>query len=207
MPDIKMVVGLGNPGDEYAKTRHNAGFRVIDSLGEFLKRDKDADVSKLGTLADVRRKKFGGLVGEGEFGNKKLIFLKPMEFMNNSGQAVATAAGFYKLPPSDLLVISDDLALEPGIIRLRAKGSSGGHNGLADIIEKLGTEQFARLRIGIGKNEFEPAEAYVLKRPSDQQKAQLDAGVEKACEAAVWWIKNGIESAMNRFNEKIETEK
>jgi PTH1 family peptidyl-tRNA hydrolase len=207
MSEMKMVVGLGNPGEEYAKTRHNAGFWVIDSLGEVLKRDKDTDVSKLGTLADVRREKFGGLVGEGESGNKKLIFLKPMEFMNNSGQAVATAVGFYKLAPSDLLVISDDLALDPGVIRLRAKGSSGGHNGLADIIEKLGTEQFARLRIGIGKNEFEPAEAYVLKRPSDQQKAQLDAGVKKACEAAIWWIKNGIESAMNRFNEKIETEK
>jgi PTH1 family peptidyl-tRNA hydrolase len=207
MSEIKMVVGLGNPGDEHAKTRHNAGFWVIDSLGEFLKRDKDADVSKLGTLTDVRRKKFGGLVGEGEFGNKKLIFLKPMEFMNNSGQAVATAVGFYKVALSHLLVISDDLALEPGVIRLRAKGSSGGHNGLADIIEKLGTENFSRLRIGIGKNEFELAEVYVLKRPTDEQKPQLKSGVKKACEAAVWWIKNGIESAMNRFNEKIEAEK
>ena len=161
----------------------------------------------LGTLTDVRKKKFGGLVGEGEFGNKKLIFLKPMEFMNNSGQAVATAVGFYKLAASDLLVISDDLALEPGVIRLRAKGSSGGHNGLADIIEKLGTENFSRLRIGIGKNEREPSEVYVLKRPSEEQKPQLEAGVKKACEAAVWWIKYGIESAMNRFNEKIEAEK
>jgi len=202
-----MVVGLGNPGEEYAKTRHNAGFWVIDSLGQALKRDKEADVSKLGTLADVRRKKFGGLVGEGEFENKKLIFLKPMEFMNNSGQAVATAVGFYKLAPSDLLVISDDLALDPGIIRLRAKGSSGGHNGLADIIEKLGTEEFNRLRIGIGKNEREPSEVYVLQRPTKEQQMQLEAGVKKACEAAVWWIKNGIESAMNRFNEKIEAEK
>jgi PTH1 family peptidyl-tRNA hydrolase len=207
MSEIKMVVGLGNPGDEYAKTRHNAGFWVIDSLGEFLQRDKDADVSKLGTLTDVRRKKFGGLVGEGEFAAKKLIFLKPLEFMNNSGQAVATAVGFYKLAPGDLLIISDDLALEPGVIRLRAKGSSGGHNGLSDIIEKLGTENFSRLRIGIGKNQFEPAEVYVLKRPSDQQKPQLEAGVKKGCEAAVCWVKNGIESAMNRFNEKIEAEK
>jgi PTH1 family peptidyl-tRNA hydrolase len=207
MSEIKMVVGLGNPGDEYAKTRHNAGFWVIDSLGDVLKRDKDADISKLGTLTDVRRKKFGGLVGEGEFADKKLIFLKPLEFMNNSGQAVATAVGFYKLSPSDLLVISDDLALDPGVIRLRAKGSSGGHNGLTDIIEKLGTENFSRLRIGIGKNEFEPAEVYVLKRPTDEQKTQLDTGVKKACEAVVWWIKNGIESAMNRYNEKIEAEK
>jgi PTH1 family peptidyl-tRNA hydrolase len=207
MSEIKMVVGLGNPGDEYAKTRHNAGFWVIDSLGEFLKCDKDADVSKLGTLTDVRRKKFGGLVGEGEFGNEKLIFLKPMEFMNRSGQAVATAVGFYKLALSDLLVISDDLAIEPGVIRLRAKGSSGGHNGLTDIIEKLGTEEFNRLRIGIGKNEREPSEVYVLQRPTKEQQIQLEAGVKKACEAAVWWIKYGIESAMNRFNEKIEAEK
>ncbi len=207
MSEIKMVVGLGNPGDEYARTRHNAGFWVIDSLGECLKCDKDVDVSKLGTLTDVRRKKFGGLVGEGEFENKKLIFLKPMEFMNRSGQAVATAVGFYKLELSDLLVISDDLALEPGVIRLRAKGSSGGHNGLADIIEKLGTEEFNRLRIGIGKNEREPSEVYVLERPTDEQQMQLETGVKKACEAVIWWIKNGIESAMNRFNEKIEAEK
>jgi len=207
MSEIKMVVGLGNPGEEYAKTRHNAGFWVIDSVGDFLKRDRDCDIAKLGTLTDVRRKKFGGLIGEGEFANKKLIFLKPMEFMNNSGQAVAAAVNFYKLSPDDLLVISDDLALEPGVIRLRAKGSSGGHNGLADIIEKLGTENFSRLRIGIGKNEFEPSEVYVLKKPTGEQQVKLEAAVKKACEAVIWWIKNGIESAMNRFNEKIEAEK
>ena len=121
MSEIKMVVGLGNPGEEYARTRHNAGFWVIDSLAEALKHDKDADVSMLGTLVDVRRKKFGALVGEGEFGNKKLIFVKPMEFMNNSGQVVATAVGFYKLAISDLLIVSDDLALEPGVIRLQGE--------------------------------------------------------------------------------------
>lgn len=207
MSEIRMVVGLGNPGEEYADMRHNAGFWVIDSLDEFLIHNKDADVSKLGTLTDVRKKKFGGLAGEGEFGNRKLIFLKPMEFMNNSGQAVATAVGFYKLALRDLLVISDDLALEPGVIRLRAKGSSGGHNGLADIIKKLGTEDFSRLRIGIGKNECEPSEVYVLKRPTGEQQVQLDAGVKRACEAVVWWIKYGIESAMNRFNEKTEEER
>ena len=207
MSEIKMVVGLGNPGQEYEQTRHNAGFWVIDSLAEVLNRDKDACLSKLATLTSVRKKKFGALTGEGEFANKKLIFVKPMEFMNNSGQAVVTAAGFYKLTTSDLLVISDDLSLEPGAIRIRSKGSSGGHNGLADIIEKLGSEQFGRLRIGIGKNEFEPAESYVLRRPSQEQRALLKAGVDKACEAVLCWIKYGIDTAMNRFNERTDTEK
>ena len=204
MSDIKMVVGLGNPGEEYSMTRHNAGFWVIDSLSELLK--KQADLSMLGTLTEVRTKKFGGLLGQGQFEDKKLIFLKPMEFMNNSGQAVATAAGFYKIPLTDLLVISDDLALEPGIVRLRSSGSSGGHNGLADIIAKLGTGNFSRLRIGIGMNEREPAESYVLKRPTDEQIPLIKSAVSKASDAVLWWIKNGIESAMNKFNERTETE-
>jgi len=129
---VKMVVGLGNPGEEYVDTRHNVGFRVIDSLAETL-------------IIDVRKKKFGACLGSGEFADKKLILLKPMRFMNCSGEVVTTAAGFYKLVLSNLLVVTDDMALPPGRVRMRMKGSAGGHNGLADVIEKLGTENISRL--------------------------------------------------------------
>src|SRR4030042_1719148 len=134
VPEIKMVVGLGNPGKEYVDTRHNVGFRVIDSLAEALK-------------IDVRKKKFSACLGSGEFADKKVILLKPMQFMNCSGQAVATATGFYKLALSNLLVVTDDMALPPGRIRVRMKGSAGGHNGLADVIEKIGPENIRRLQI------------------------------------------------------------
>ncbi len=207
MAEIKMVVGLGNPGKEYAGTRHNAGFMVIDSLVEAMNRGKDAEVCSAGTAVSAKKKKFGGYFGESEFANKKLILVKPMQFMNNSGQVVATATGFYKLALSDLLVISDDMALEPGVIRIRAQGSSGGHKGLADIIEKLGTENFSRLRVGIGHSDVQAAEDYVLEEPTESQKKLLDKGIAKACEAVICWIKYGIKAAMNKFNEKVDVEK
>ncbi len=182
-----MVVGLGNPGAEYAGTRHNLGFRVIDSLAASLN-------------ARVARRKFGARLGETEFGGNKLILLKPWLFMNLSGQAVVTAVRFYKLPLSDLMVVSDDLALEPGRIRLRAKGSAGGHNGLADIIEKLGSSQFARCRLGIGHSSAKEAYDYVLDKPTKAEKPLLDEAIEKAREAVLCWIRFGIERAMNHFN-------
>ncbi len=194
MGDIKMVVGLGNPGDEYADTRHNTGFKVIDALAD-----------KLGI--EVKQRKFGARFGAGEFSGKKLILLKPWTYMNRSGQSVATAAGFYKLDLNDLLVVTDDLALEPGRIRLRAKGSAGGHNGLADIIEKLGTMDFARCRLGIGpagdevrQNQVE----YVLGEPAETQKKLLAEAVEKAKNAVLCWVELGIDAAMNKFNSSNE---
>ena len=191
MAEIKMVVGLGNPGDEYVDTRHNAGFRVIDLLSCALK-------------IDVRKKKFGACFGQGEFADKKLILLKPWRFMNRSGQVVATAVGFYKLQLDDLLVVTDDLALPPGRIRIRAKGSAGGHNGLADIIEKLGTNEFGRLRVGIGQSSEEEAVKYVLDKPTEQEKPLLDEAVERAREAALCWVEYGIEASMNKFNNGSE---
>jgi len=189
MPGIKMVVGLGNPGDKYVDTRHNAGFKVIDSVSRAL------DIK-------VRRKKFGGLFGDGQLEYcEKLILLKPWEFMNRSGQAVATAVGFYRISLSDLLVISDDMALEPGRIRLRPKGSSGGHNGLGDIVEKLGTEEFGRLRIGIGTSGTMAAEDYVLNKPPESEATVLNEVIKTAREAVIWWTEYGIDSAMNKFNE------
>ena len=182
-----MVVGLGNPGDEYVDTRHNAGFKVIDSLAGALK-------------IDVRKRKFGARFGEGEFADKKLILLKPMQFMNCSGQVVATAASFYKIELDDLLVVTDDMALEPGRIRLRAKGSAGGHKGLADVIEKLGSEDVSRLRIGIGQCGNEDAEDYVLDKPMGDENILLDEATVKAREAVLCWVQYGIEAAMNEFN-------
>ena len=190
MVETKMVVGLGNPGKEYVDTRHNTGFRVIDALAETLG-------------IEVRKRKFGARFGSSEFAAEKLILLKPWQFMNRSGQAVATALGFYKLGANDLLVVTDDMALEPGRIRIRAKGSAGGHNGLADIIEKLGTNQFARLRVGVGHSQDEWTVDYVLDRPAESEKPLLDVAIAKARDAVLCWIKSGIDEAMNKFNMKL----
>ena len=124
--------------------------------------------------------------------------------MNRSGQAVATAAGFYKLGVGEMLVISDDMDLEPGRIRLRAKGSAGGHNGLADITQKLGTSEFARCRVGIGRSVRQESVGYVLERPTSEQKPLLAAAVERARDAVFCWIERGIETAMNEFNRVSE---
>ena len=184
---VKMVVGLGNPGREYADTRHNIGFRVVDSLAQKLK-------------IDVKKRKFAARFGRGESGDKKLILLKPWQFMNQSGSAVAKAMAFYKLSVGGLLVVSDDMALAVGAVRLRAKGSAGGHNGLADVIEKLGTDQFGRLRVGIGKSDRVDDVDYVLSRPSEKERLLLDKATERAQEAVLCWVEHGIETAMNEFN-------
>ena len=194
MSDMKIVVGLGNPGNEYTYTRHNTGFKVIDSLAEALK-------------IEVRKRKFGARLGTGEFAEKKLILLKPWKFMNLSGQVVATAVGFYKLDLNNLIVVTDDLALDPGRIRLRAKGTAGGHNGLADIIEKLGTNEFARCRVGIGSTIEEVSQNqvdYVLSKPNENQKVILEKAIDRARDAILCWIEHGIETAMNKFNSNIE---
>jgi PTH1 family peptidyl-tRNA hydrolase len=192
MTEVKMVVGLGNPGGEYADTRHNMGFKVIDSLAQ-----------SLGTK--VTKKKFGARVGESEFVGKKVILVKPWHYMNQSGQPVATAMGFYKLSVSNLMVVSDDMAIEPGRIRIRAKGSAGGHNGLSDIIEKLGTDQFARCRIGIGQVHGAWAVEHVLSEPADE-KSLLEDAIVRAREAVLSWIEFGVEKTMNQFNKEQKTE-
>ena len=193
MAETKMVAGLGNPGAEYVDTRHNVGFLVIDSLAEALG-------------IEVRRRKFGAVFGLGEFADKKLILLKPWQFMNRSGEAIAAAVGFYKLGVSDLLVVTDDMALEPGRIRIRTKGSSGGHNGLANIIEKLGTESIGRLRIGIGQSDREDAVDFVLDEPTVEERPLLDEAIARSQEAVLCWVKDGIEAAMNEFNRLREEE-
>lgn len=182
-----MIVGLGNPGAEYIETRHNAGFRVIDSVAEALG-------------IEVRKSKFGGRLGECGFADNKLILLKPMQYMNCSGHVVATAFNFYKLSLDNLLVVSDEMALEPGRIRLRAKGTGGGHNGLADIIDKLGTMDFARLRIGIGSSGRQLSEDYVLSVPQAGERPLLEEAFEQAKQAVLCWAEHGLKIAMNKFN-------
>ncbi|MGB2806366.1 MAG: aminoacyl-tRNA hydrolase [Sedimentisphaerales bacterium] len=184
---IKIVVGLGNPGDEYVNTRHNIGFKVIDLLAEQLN-------------IDIRKRKFGARFGIGEFSDKKLILLKPWRYMNRSGHPVATAVGFYKLDLTDLLVVTDDMALPPGKIRIRPGGSAGGHNGLADVIQKLGTDTFGRLRIGIGQSQKQDAVGFVLDKPAKQDCSLLDEAIQRARQAVLSWMENGIEATMNKFN-------
>lgn len=187
MADVKLVAGLGNPGAQYEQTRHNLGFEVIDALGE-----------ALGWPAT--KQKFGARIGEGHYQGTKLILMKPWQYMNRSGQAVATAAGFYKLQLSDLMVITDDMALDPGRIRVRAKGSAGGHNGLADIAAKLGSTAFARCRVGVGACPGAEAIGYVLGRPSQEDRVLLNEAVLRARQAVLCWLEFGIDKTMNDFN-------
>jgi len=187
MGDMRMVVGLGNPGDQYRNTRHNMGFKVIDAMAAALS-------------VETGQRKFGARLGSGEFAGKKLILAKPWQYMNRSGQAVATAVGFYKLDLTDLLVVTDDMDLDPGRIRVRARGSAGGHNGLADIIEKLGTDEFARCRIGIGRSGQQDAVDFVLDEPPRADRALLAEAVDRARDAVLCWIEHGIDKAMTMFN-------
>ena len=185
--NMKMIIGLGNPGTEYAGTRHNVGFEVVDLLAR-----------RLGV--EIKKKKFGALVGECIKEGLRLILLKPQRYMNRSGHVVATAAGFYKLSLEHIIVITDDMDLAPGRIRIRAKGSAGGHNGLADIIERLGGNEFARLRIGIGKSVEQFGKDYVLTRPAAEDRELIEKAIEKAQQAVICWFEEGIDTAMNRFN-------
>jgi PTH1 family peptidyl-tRNA hydrolase len=188
MAEVKLVVGLGNPGPEYAETRHNMGFKVIEALEEALG-------------IEVKQRKFGARLGTGSYAGAQVILMKPWKMMNRSGECVATAVGFYKLDLRHLLVVSDDRALEPGVIRIRAKGSAGGHNGLADIIEKLGTNEFARCRIGIGQCPGAEAVGYVLGRPAPQARPLLNEAIQRARDAVLCWLAFGLDRAMNEFNQ------
>jgi PTH1 family peptidyl-tRNA hydrolase len=188
---MKLIVGLGNPGPEYAGTRHNVGFDVIDRLARRL------------APGAAPRSKFAGLAIDAEIGDEKCMLLKPMTFMNLSGRSVLEAMQFFKLEASrDLLVIVDDLALPCGSIRLRPDGSSGGHNGLSDIGLKLGSNYWARLRIGIDPRGRVRQSDYVLGKFSPDQQPLADASMAEAALAAEAWATKGLQEAMNRFNTK-----
>lgn len=193
MSDIRVIIGLGNPGREYEKTRHNVGFMAIDAIAE-----------RLGV--DISQKKYDSLMGETFFEDKKLILLKPQRYMNLSGQAVTAVKGFYKIDNCELMVITDDMALEPGVIRIKAKGSAGGHNGLKDIIAKLGGNEFPRLRIGIGKSPYPDSKDYVLGRIGKDQTDDVEESIKRSVDAVFCWFREGIDSAMNIYNQVVEKE-
>jgi len=189
---MKLVVGLGNPGTKYRNTRHNVGFRTIDELAR-----------RSGIMTTRRR--FSGEVGSGSIGGQRVILLKPMTYMNCSGHSVREAMTYYKLDLEDLLVIVDDLALPVGRLRIRAKGSAGGHNGLADIIDELGgTDGFCRLRIGIGQVQGERMVDHVLSAFSPQEKTVIEPAIGRAADAVEGWLTGGPEVAMNRFNRSVD---
>lgn len=184
-----VIVGLGNPDKKYEKTRHNVGFDVIDSLA-----------SHLGV--EVKTKRFRSLCGIGNVDGEKVVLMKPQTYMNASGEAVRKIVDFYKIDPeSDLIVISDDINLDIGRIRIREKGSAGGHNGLKNIIAHLKSEGFSRVRVGVGENGGNSELInHVLGKFSKAERKIVDESIDTARDAVIDIIKNGEEHAMNQFN-------
>ena len=184
-----VIVGLGNPDKKYEHTRHNIGFDVIDAL---------ADKYNI----DIREKKHKALCGTGVIEGTKVLLVKPLTYMNLSGEAVGEVMNFYKLDPEeDLLVIFDDISLEPGNIRIRKKGSAGGHNGIKSIIAHLGTEVFPRLKFGVGdKPKGMDLADYVLGNFSSEDEAILADAIKKACDAIECMVTEDCDAAMNKFN-------
>ena len=186
---VKLIVGLGNPGKQYAATRHNIGFMVVDYLAE-----------KLGVKVD--KIKFKSVLGEGFAGTEKIVLAKPQTYMNLSGQALLDIVQWYKLDPQDLLVIYDDLDLPVGKLRLRMKGSAGGHNGMKSIIYLIQSDDFPRLRIGIGRplNENIETVNHVLGKFDEEDSKIMGEAVAKAAEAVLAVLDKGVEKAMNEVN-------
>lgn len=184
-----IVVGLGNPDSKYQNTRHNAGFLAIDRIAEK-------------TSISVDRMKYKSLIGIGEIEGKKVLLMKPQTYMNNSGEAVQEAMNFYKIPIEKVLVIFDDISLDVGKMRIRRKGSDGGHNGIKSIIQLCGSENFPRVKVGVGKK---PHPAYdladwVLSRFTEKEREDLSPVFDNSYEAAKLFLENQIDKAMNKFN-------
>lgn len=183
-----IIAGLGNPGMQYMGTRHNAGFSVIDELAE-----------KYNISVDTAKHK--GLVGKGIIEGQKVLLVKPMTYMNASGECLREVMDYYKAGLKDFIVIFDDISLEPGKLRLRPKGSAGGHNGIKSIIANLGSDQFQRVKFGVGdKPKGWDLADWVLSRFPTAQYDALRAGNERACDAIACILTEGMESAMNKFN-------
>ena len=186
---MKLIVGIGNPGQEYERTRHNVGFDVLDRLARRL------------APGEVARARFKGATVESSLGEEKVLMLKPTTYVNCTGEAIGEAVRFYKLAPSeDLLVIVDDTALPCGTIRMRPSGGNGGHNGLSNISQHLGNDEWARLRIGIDSPGQIPLKNYVLGRFAPEQEEALQPALEQAVGATECWLKEGVTTAMNRYN-------
>ena len=184
-----LIVGLGNPGLQYEKTRHNAGFMVIDALAE-----------KYG--AGFPKRKYDALIGECKIGDNRIMLVKPQTFMNLSGKAVTAICSFYKIPYDKVIVMFDDVSLDVGKIRVRRKGSDGGHNGIKDIIELSGTSDIPRIKIGVGKkpNAEYDLKDWVLGKFSKEDLDNFQKATESGVKAAEEIVKRGIDSAMNRYN-------
>lgn len=184
-----IIVGLGNPGKKYEGTRHNAGFMTIETLAEM-------------TNARVNRAKFKSLCGEAIIGDKKVLLMMPQTYMNNSGEAVREAMAFYKLPPERCLIVCDDITLPVGTIRIRRKGSDGGQRGVRSIITLCGSEQFPRIKLGVGQKphpDYDLA-AWVLSKFSESDKPPMREAVKNAAEAAEMIVQDRVDAAMNRFS-------
>lgn len=185
-----IIAGLGNPTKEYAGTRHNVGFRVIDELADKLN-------------VDVSEKKHRALCARGVIGGEKVILLKPQTFMNLSGESIRAAADYYKVEPEQVLILYDDVSLPPGQLRIRTKGSAGGHNGIKSIISHLGTQEFPRIRVGVGeKPRGMDLADYVLGRFSKEEAPLMEDAFKEAAEAVCLFITDGADAAMNHFNAK-----
>jgi PTH1 family peptidyl-tRNA hydrolase len=190
MENLYLIVGLGNPGRDYARTRHNAGFMVLDRLAESWKASWSVE------------KKFASRVAKAERNGNKLILGQPETFMNASGQAVGALVNFHKVPVSQVLVVVDDADLSLGEIRLRPGGRSGGHHGLESIEQHLGTTEYARQRIGIGRNDAVARQitSYVLSEFRPDEQKILEKVLQKACKQIECWLASGVMQAMNQFN-------
>lgn len=184
-----LVVCLGNVGDKYDNTRHNIGFEVADELAE----RKNIPVQKL---------KYKALTNTTELGGKRVLLMKPVTYMNLSGEAAGEAARFYKIPPERVLVVCDDVALPAGKLRIRKGGSAGGHNGLKNLIQHLGTDQFPRVRVGVGQKphpDYDMAD-WVLGKFQGEDRKAMDAAVKRAADAVECLLREGADRAMNQFN-------
>lgn len=184
-----LIVGLGNPGREYERTRHNTGFRAIDLLAQ-----------TLGCKID--KAKFQGLYGQTVYNGTKLFLLKPQTYMNLSGRAVLQLSAYYSIPPERIIVLFDDISLEPGRLRVRGDGSAGGHNGIKSIIAELGSQNFPRVKIGVGAKpnpEFDLA-AWVLSTFSAKEEKDLSFALKNVGQAALLIIDQGVPQAANQFN-------
>ncbi|PWL71597.1 MAG: aminoacyl-tRNA hydrolase [Clostridiales bacterium] len=184
-----LVVGLGNPGSKYKKTRHNAGFCAMDAV-------------LAANRLELRQKKFQAEVADGTVAGKRCLFMKPQTFMNLSGEAVGEAARFYKIPPERIIVLFDDISLPPGKLRIRRKGSAGGHNGIKSIIEHLGSDNFPRVKLGVGakpRPDYNLAD-WVLSAFSPEQQKQMEQVYETCPEIISLLVEDKIDEAMNRFS-------
>ena len=183
-----IIAGLGNPGSEYELTRHNIGFRVIDELAEEYN-------------INIGENKHKGLIGKGVIEGQRVVLVKPQTFMNLSGECIRAVIDYYKESIDHFIVVYDDISLDVGKLRVRPKGSAGGHNGIKNIIAQLGTDEFARVKFGVGDKpkEWDLAD-WVLSRYPKEVEADVENGIKKACDAVACIMNEGIESGMNKYN-------